>query len=885
MNWAVEEIFQKIWLDETWSKCAKGGNHPENKSFEKHRDMGYQVHIFSGTAMAMRVLDFSYTSNTLHLPENELLVKLKRSILGYLFHDFNKLTGSDYHMQDKSALNDLIDTSFGDLTKEIGLNNDNIYQIAICTEKGTSFNILRNDVSTSPLEFEMNFSRLADVLSGSFNDLNDEPLRDISFGPKVIISGRDIGKIKISNTNLVAITDLLKKSCIKMINEDFKGTYLWSDYDTIYYVFGPSKLSKNEINAKILEKFSNYVSLVMRPERLLTLNDRRVDNAASGFIDHSEDSMIKFLSEEKNIRMCIHLEDIKLDSPYKQRFAEEYGDYLLDTYPCASFSINFRFTKEKEGGHSIRDSLKVNDYDERQDNERLNIFLIRYVQLVSELQSKSAQELRELIDHTISENKGKLSHILGKEPKKSVLIFPILLKSNSIDWKQLLIDVLQNLNKNSKSVDYTNVVPRILSSLFTDISLPNVPNKFSMSMVNGYPAKEDAKGDKLYGLNTNGFNNRLPTSRISFGKIDDISMLEYNIRRNIIPERLGNGTLIYLRFPGAIPHLDVAGFIHKISRSKQSERVVINWLDLSIDQFGEEPNTVRVDDSFFFTTPEIKKEEDILRQLYDALTIAQRTKMTIRVSYSNAPVFEDQFESVRVDLSSNLLAFFSWDRIRCNQISNIIRTIQTFNVVSNGSIEKINFTDTYEVISSYMQNPMSIFYYVHRRVFAKEGKSESRGFGKQFSQRIEDIKKLGYGEEKKGDRKMKNIEELAKTASKIAYANWKMSGNDRTWMLRDPLEAIEVARAKIVSGEKRDLDEYKDIVGGVLNTKLRREKSDGNSNWIPIGEIEKFSEILIRMLKEDFKGQVPSGAMKSYLINAFEFEYMLTIGKKGDINE
>lgn len=123
---------------------------------------------------------------------------------------------------------------------------------------------------------------------------------------------------------------------------------------------------------------------------------------------------------------------------------------------------------------------------------------------------------------------------------------------------------------------------------------------------------------------------------------------------------------------------------------------------------------------------------------------------------------------------------------------------------------------------------------------------------------------------------MKNIEELAKIASKIVYANWEMSGSDRTWMIRDPLEAIEATRAKIKGGDKRDLSEFWDIIGGTLNTKLRRDKNEGKGNWVPIEEVKKFSDTLIKLLREDYNGKIPSGATKSYLINAFEFEYMLT---------
>ena len=88
MDWAVDSVFSRVWNDKYWLKCAKGGDAEE--SYKSKSDMFYIIHIFSGTAMALRVLDYKYTNDK---PENKerLIIKMKRSIMGYLFHDYNKL--------------------------------------------------------------------------------------------------------------------------------------------------------------------------------------------------------------------------------------------------------------------------------------------------------------------------------------------------------------------------------------------------------------------------------------------------------------------------------------------------------------------------------------------------------------------------------------------------------------------------------------------------------------------------------------------------------------------------------------------------------------------------------------------------------------------------
>ena len=885
MDWAVEKIFQRIWLDENWSKPAKGGKHPENKLFEKYRDMSYQVHIFSGTAMAMAIIDYSYDDVIGNMSESELEKKLKRSIMGYLFHDYNKLCNSDYLMENKEVLYHFIDSTFLDISEELQLNKDNIYQIVVCTEKGTSANILDNNLELSPLNFEMNFSRMADILSSTFNKTNIDSIPDIKFGEKILVPGNKIERIKFSNTNLIAISSLVKKSIIVLIENILKGKYLWSDPNTVYYIKGNKDFSDINFEDELRKEFSKNVSEVMKPEKLLNLNDRRVDNSASGFIDQTKESISNFTRDNENLRKCIHLEDIKLDSNEKRASAERFTDFISN-YTNSIFSFNYRFIKDREKGYSLRDGLKISDFEEEQIEERIRIFLLRYVQLNKGLKSESAKVVRATIEGEVKEKFKEFSQLLGKEPHKTVLVYPIVLQDTSIDWKNLLEDVLHDLNKEKKNFDYDHVLSRVLPIFGFNRKLPKVPNKYSMSMVNGYPAKDEGKGEKLYGLRTNGFNNRLPTSKIGFGRIDQDSIFEYNIRRNLVPEKKNEDTLIYLRFPGAIPHLDLSNLIRKFITSKKDENNSISKLNLSLDEFGKSHSKrIRNDDSFFLTGNNVNKEKDILDLLLNVLDIAEKTEMLVKVTYSNSPIFEDQLESIRFDISSSILGAFSWNRIRLNEIHKVKRIIETFSVITNGSLTKFNFEDMAEIMFAYVMQPMSIFYYAHKRVFEKDKGKRVTGFGLQFSQRIEEIRKLGYEVERKGDRKMKNVEELAKIASKIVYAKWDMSGSDRTWMIRDSLEALEVMRSKVRDGEKRDISEFWDVIGGTLNTKLRRDTNEGKSSWVPIEEIKKFSDALIKLLKEDYNGKIPSGAAKSYLVNAFEFEYMLTREKEVVKNE
>lgn len=891
MQWAVDEIFQKIWIDEEWNKCAKGGRHKDNPKFERHNDMSYPVHIFSGTVMVLKIFDYMIKTGLYN--KNDYLKRefaeadnirrlLKRSILGYTFHDYNKITGTDYHMRDRESLLDLLRRHFTNLTESIGMTEEDIYQIAICTEKGTTANVLDSKVNVSNLDFEMNFSRLADSLSGNFNEASLEKNMDIRFGPYILIPHEHIKSVSISSTNLFALEDIAKKALVKVIKNSLDGFYLWSSGDTIYYVIGKRSLSDNEVRKQIISEFSELISIVMRPNKLIKMNDRRIDNSASGYVSQTRMSICEFMRDEANFKMCLHLMDIQIEGENIRNQAEKFTDFI-NQYENSLFQLNFKFVRENSKPHSIREGLKISNLDEAEEKELIKIFVIRYLQLSSTLKTENTELIRKKIEIVAEDLRSRFGDLLGKDPEKSALIVPVIMKDD-LNWEALLNDVIKDMNGNSKAIDYETILQRIIPSLFVPEAFPDVPEKSEISLVNGYPSQEIAKGERLYGINTNGFNNRLKTSRISNGKVDDVSILENNVRRTIMPKRNGEETLIYLKFPGAIPHMDLTPFINKVSSSKTSEKFLVDKLNLSLDNIERGNRNLRVDDAFFFSTSAVKKEEDVLRILMEIIEIAEKTKMNILVTYSNSPIISQQRESIKIDISSSIISFFSWNTIRCNEISKVRKVMEAFSVVTNGSLEKMNFKDMQGVITQYIQCPMSIFKAVHDYLFKKneEGKNRS-GFGKQFPQRIYEIRRLGYSVEKEGDRKMKNIEKLATIGSQIIPADWKMSGNERTWMLRDTLEALEVARVKVKNGEKIDLEEFRDVIGGVLLASIRREFSKDGDKFIPMNKIGEFTDSLIKLLKEDFEGRIPSGSMKSYLINAFEFEYMLT-GEKNKLN-
>ena len=876
-DWSVSDVLSKVWDSGEWNRCAKGGN--ETEKFARHNDMDYLAHIFSGISMALKVLDYRYQKTPVN--ENDLATEvrsLKRSIFCYLFHDYNKITGADYRMADKSSLAELVNRYFDGIKSNLDLTDDEVYQVVFSTEKGTSYNIIKDSNQRSNMIFESNFSELADKLSSRFNDeafggVHNEEL-SIYWGSEPIVPGKSLKKIRFSTTSLYACEDVARKAS-KITIENYGGFYLWSTNRSVFFVM---EGDESIILSNLEKTFGNLVDQILEPENLLSFNDRSVINSASGIVRHTSESISRYVDQEDKFRKCMWLEDIEINSSNRTS-AEEYSDAVRPI--VNSFSINFRTINERKKT-SLRNGLEVNEgTDAESTKERLKIFMSRYVQLKTTLDSPEASKLRALLESTLKKYEGNiLKGLLGKIPKNSALLLPFLTHETDIDWSMLMEEILSDLNHGQNTINYGSILSTIVVSNMASLRLPKVPGKFNMSMVNAYPASEKATGENLSGLNTQTFNNRLPTSGISNGKIDKVSKFEFALRKNLVPQsKSSDECLMFLSFPGAIPFIDMSAYLTHLSYTAAEELSEINDLKLSIDAVKARSREVRLDSAYFYSVRDLKSESEVLRRIYQAANLYKRTKMLIRLAFSNAPFFQDQQEVIRIEVGSSICSAMGWDKIRCNQVDRVLDQISTFNVAVNGSVSKMNFKETANVILDYVNQPMSLFYYVHKLVFGGNGKKRV-GFGKQFSEKIESLRKLGYGVENGGEKKMKNVTELAKSAARMVKPKWNMSGNDRTWMLRDSLEVIEKVRVSITTGEDRDLSEYREFIAGNILKSLERDK---DISWMPKeGDIADFADKLIRLLKEDFNSMVPAGSMKSYLIDAFEFEYMRN--GKGDEN-
>ncbi|MFG1391134.1 hypothetical protein [Acidiplasma aeolicum] len=875
MDWAVENVFSKIWNDPRWMRCAKGGD--EKESYKNKPDMFYVAHIFSGIAMALKVADYKYTkSKPRDIEETEL--KLKRSVIGYMFHDYNKLEdySNNINMNNTNILSALLD-DFKDLLNDLKLTFKDIYFIAFSTEKGTQFHGNSIDIiPDSDLSFESNFSRLSDQLSSIF--LEDNPvIHDIKFNNEPVIPKNNINKISINSTQYITLTSIIKgvltdeiiKKGEKNIDDGF---YLWSTLNSIYYVSNkPMGFNYDELADLIMNKISNIANL----ENGITFTDRRVDISSNKIGYISIETLKKFVLDNDKFRQVMHLEDIILKDNFRGN-AEKYSDLISGK--LKSYSINFykdlsgiKNGKKKE--HSIRDYLElseVQDYETDKVIERLHTFLIRFIQLNSDLFGEDVDNIRSLLASALDQNKNLLADILPKKnQEKSALLIPLIIDKENINWDVILNSVLKQINIQFNPEQNKKLIFNLLNLILGDneIELPEVPDKKNMSMINGYPKKEGRSGiaskENLFGIGTNSFNNRLITS-IANGKIDEYSIYEFSIRSILAPRLYSkySSAVLFLSFPGAIPFMDVGKFLQVFN-----ERNVLQVanLRLTIEENSAKMGNFRFDSTYYIYLQDPKSDADFLKNLIMCIDIAKKSKMHVLISFSNNLFYNSWNETINIEIESSILNSMKWNKLRCNNLDSVESEISFFMDASkvNGNLDYDNCAN---VIRDYIRNNLSLNYYVHKQLFDNSYKFLDS------KDRQEIFHKLVY--DKRGEI-MKEVENLGNMAADLYLLKRDSSASDRGWMLRESLEVLEKMKAET---NAKNLEDLKEFVSGHLYKGMNRLylRDNPNSKYKPdINKINDFAGELINLIINQFKGRIPAGNTRSYLIDGFEIEYYM----------
>ena len=827
--------------------------------------MLYIAHIFSGVAMALKVIDFKYRNSP---PDDidKFTHRLKRAIFGYLLHDYNKFDNYEENKNmDKMEILGHLAYSFEDIMKDLNLQLDDIYFIAFSTEKGTQFHANSNTVTlNSNLSFESSFSRLADQLSSIY--LYEGPeIKDIVFNNEPLIPAKHIQRIKIGSTPYILFSSIVR-NVLTMYIEKY-GYYLWSSINTIYYI------SENELIPEISELMKlveNEISKRAHMENGISLTDRRIDISSNKLGRITKDSITNFIADNDKFKQVLHLEDITFNSTSKGN-AEEFSNLFLNS--VNSYSINFHLDLETKKGkeHSIREYLRLNDFDKDIDShvqERLHSFMVRYVQLQRGLKSIEAEKVRKRLNAALKEYSSLIGDLLPKSNKeKSALFIPLVISDESIIWEDLMNDILKDMNSGFDEDTNHKIISAMLDIVLDReaLEIPEVPEKKNMSMINGYPAQEKGIKENLFGIGTNTFNNRLPTSAIGNGKIDSYSIYEFSLRKNLAPRAYGkySSAILFMSFPGAIPFMNMEKFLSLASGKDDQLRV--GNIRLTIEDNESKLSNFKLDSTYFIYLPDPVKDSDMIKNLSMCLDIAMKSKLHLLLSFSNNLFYETWNETINIELENSILNGMAWNKVRCNKLAYFKKELSFFLTASrkNG---KIDYDEAANILRTFIADRMSLNFYVHKQIF------DRNNFMLNTKEKWQLYHDLVY--EKKGEL-MKEIVDLGKAAAELYRLKSSSSGSDRGWMVRESIELLEKMKSETNSRSLYDLSEF---VSGHLYKGLERmtKRDNPNSSYKPnIEKVNEFTGLLLDILMKEFKGKIPSGVTRSYLIDGFEIEYKL----------
>jgi len=883
-EWFLKDILTKVWFNDRFQVCAKGGEWGGNLKFESKKDMPYLSHIISGASIILRVIDLAIEEGKLS-DIKDIEHKIKRGLIGFLFHDYNKIMNSSYKMDEKDILISLIkELNLDDLLNDVGLNYDTIYDLVISTEIGTQFNAIGKFQDPS-IGFEKDIVSNADKLSSIFNESDSKLNMNIRVG-NFILKKDSIKSIKFTPSIYYALTDLVKLSLIEELNS-MGMKYLWTTESAVYYYScDGASINLQDISNKLIDRSIEYYREIVSPHLGIKFNDRKIQNPARGIIKIDVGEIDRFISENNLF--------ISVITPIKGSIEVEYSE-VLDKYResvnknLKSVFVDLVIDNDRFDAKKILKLRNISYDDKDAINERRKIFVIRTIQLelndpkkLKKGDYKNISILLDKFDQFINKNEAILKPFESIYEGKSKLLkspFSNLLfiseeKINDSIYEEALSEILNSWNKNL--IDLRSEIESILKYILgiSILEMEEVPDKSEMAIVTGYRASRRGLTENTYGINTNSsFSNKVITSKISNFKIDDNYAIEALLRRYLVMNEKSeySTNFLYLVFPGAVGYMDIAGIVDKLKNTENKRIPAISALEIGLDS---PIRGKRLDNSYFFDPGDINNNKDAFNVLELSLNLIMLTKLRCLIIDSHSPPIENQFEIFRMETKGFFINDLKWDKIRCNKISEVLDFVNLFKFVSGNSnkIKGAKEINIAEVLNAFIEDPLSIFHYL-KKVYMGNPKLERILFENKDYDIYNGINKLidRYLNQapKGGNKKMKEIRELADIAFELMGPKFPKSTNQRTWMLRDTLDALEKMSA-ISSGKNDDLNNFKDIISSRIYKGLERV----NEYNVKIELIEKFSETLINMINNSFGKRIPAGNLKSYIIDAFEFNLM-----------
>lgn len=853
------ELLTKHPITESKGLFIKNG-----KVMRDDYDMPYHIHILNGLIPSLFIYEkYLIEKDWLKNEKTELYIKV--FILGYTFHDSNKLFRIDNLQNAIKELDKTIDqyNSIKIFLPDFDKYKGVVYFLCLSDEDRTSVLANQYKITLSEIHVKETLAMLckfADSIASNQNlDSIEKFYKSISNSLNIIsgVNNFPISYVEINPNTYTLLSQNILQSARQVLDQSGKKVFQTLRNGFVY--FGEDLNSKEVLQIQLK---STQVSSDIDPIGLTKIDAQKCSFGFIGSVDFTREIIERIIDKygDKFFALSPNAKDkVKNFSEFvafNTKLIEAYNlpirvnaqnDKLylnIDKGSCEDWHANFfkvYCLHKIQWLNAKQNSRWKDDFEEWQNND---------IDLISEIiVNEGGKEnriaiaktfaLKEYIDKNTNSSSALLKTYLNIVKSYSIII------ENDEDEIEDYIHHLEDeivssftgeLEANSFVKDFFEKYFSYRGNNYMAISNnynPQIPQKGKMCAFTGGVGLKEYKEDVAFSMKARGFSNRTITSlNNNTNHISELYSIENKLRKSKFPTSDAN-ILIYNDFFESRLEIDrdILTACVKAKNIKmlkdtsiqfdKNAKFLYNLYNLNFDKIAPS-----IESNFYFVRKNLLMLKELGVRSYITGIMSPYLPHKEAFKYENAPRF---------------LQLLGWDKVRLVDINNVLEEMGLILTIGSSRLDS-NLLKISENRNAYFP-----IYYLLKQDEKKRVYDKLRKF-------INNNSKLFTG--------MTVTENLAELATKITMIGYNSSGSEETWLIR---KALEYVRKEVKQGFGRE-DVIQKICGNIYKTvRLEYVNSDA---------IKEFaSAVYDELFVKEWKGKLPNLNREKDWIYQFAFVY------------
>jgi CRISPR-associated protein Csc3 len=855
----LAEILQKHSIIE-----AKGLFVKNDQVLKDDFDMPYHIHILNGLIPSLLIYEkYLIEKDWINTKKAELYIKT--FILGYTFHDANKLLNINSLQDAIKELDKTIDqyTSIKMFYPDFEEYKGDVYFLCLSDEDRTS--VLANQYKITLSEIHLKevlamLCKFADKIASNQNFDSVETFYESISKSLSIISGINslpISYVEVNPNPYTLLSQNILQSARQVLAQSGKKVFQALRNGFVY--FGEDL---NETEIRQIQLKTTQVSSDIDPVGLTKIDAQKCSFGFIGSVDFSKEVIEKIIDEKKDSFFSLSPNGKDKVRDFKEFV--ELNAKLIETY---ELPIKIKIQNDKlylnvdkescEGSHLIFFKLyclnKIQWLNVKQKNEWKADFeewQNKEVKLISEIILNSDNDddklsitntlaLKEYIEANTNASSSLLKTYLNIVKTHSLIIEKD--EDEIEDYIQALEEeIILSFTGDQKE---NNLVKEFFERYFNfkgnssinifDNYNPVIPEKGKMCAFTGGIGLKEYKEDVAFSMKARGFSNRTITSlNNNTSHISDLYSEENKLRKSYFSNSDAN-TIIYNDFFETTLEIDrdILAASVKAKNIKVLEDSSIqfdknakfqyNLYNLNFDKIA-----TSIEGNFYFVRKNLLLVKELGIRSFITGVMSPYIPHKEAFRYENAPRF---------------LQLLGWNKVRLINLENVLEEISLVLTLGSGRLDS-NLLKISESRNSYFR-----LYYLLKEDDKKKVYDKLRKF-------INNNPKLFTG--------MTVTENLAELATKITMIGYSSSGSEETWLIR---KALEFVRKEVKQGFSRE-DVIQRTCGNIYKT-MRLD-------YVNTDAIKEFATAVYdELFINEWKGKLPNLNREKDWIYQFAFLY------------